>query len=188
MKLPFLVFLDRDGTLIVEKHYLKDPEQVEFYPGVVDGLKRLQDEGAVLIIVTNQSGVARGFFDVNDVERVNRHIVRSLQEQEVTITNVYYCPHHPDDQCLCRKPEPGMLIRAGEASGLDMHAAFMVGDKMADVQAGKNAGTHTILLLTGYGKKELEAAGGDVAADYVAEDFSEAVEWILTKRKQQNET
>lgn len=184
MKLPFLVFLDRDGTLIREKNYLKDPDEVELLPGVAEGLKMLQDEGAVLVIVSNQSGVARGFFGVDAVEAVNRRTLQLLADQDVVITNVYYCPHHPDEQCLCRKPEPGMLIEAAEASGLDLHSAFMIGDKRADVGAGKNAGTRTILLLTGHGQTEAAAPDGP-SADYVAENFSAAAAWILAQRNKQ---
>ncbi len=175
---PFLVLLDRDGTVIREKEYLADPDGVELIPGAVDGLKRLQDAGAVLVIISNQSGVGRGYFTAQDVEAVNDRMMNLLDQAGVRIRGVYYCPHAPDDRCDCRKPEIGLLKRAETDTGLPLASAFMIGDKAADVEAGQRAGCRTVLVLTGYGK-EMRARCNP---DFVARDLREAADWIVAQR------
>ncbi len=174
----FLVLLDRDGTVIEEKVYLSDPEGVELTPGASEGLRRLQEAGAELVIVSNQSGIARGKFTEAEAQAVNRRMVEMLRREGVSIRAVYYCPHGPDDGCDCRKPAPGMLLRAAEETGLPLQDAVMVGDKAIDVEAGQRAGCRTVLVLTGYGRDMRDQC----RPDFVAEDLREAAEWILAQR------
>lgn len=152
------VFLDRDGTINVEKDYLIDPKEFEFIAGVPQALKRLQDAGFLLVIVTNQSGVARGYFDLDDVHRLHDHMCQLLRDYGVTINRIEICPHHPNQgagefrrECDCRKGRPGMLLRAATDLQIDLKRSFMVGDKLADVDAGLAAGCRTFMVLTGYG-------------------------------------
>ncbi|MDQ7052015.1 MAG: HAD family hydrolase [candidate division KSB1 bacterium] len=174
----FLVLLDRDGTVIKEKVYLADPDGVELVSGAIDGLKRLQEAGAVLVIISNQSGVGRGYFSEQDVEAVNGRMVEMLEKAGVRIHGVYYCPHAPEDGCDCRKPEIGLLKQAERDTGLPLSSAFMIGDKAVDVEAGQRAGCRTILVLTGYGKEMRDRCD----PDFVAEDLRAAAEWIVAQR------
>lgn len=149
-KLRPAVFLDRDGTINVEKNYLIDPEKFEFIPGVPQALKRLQDAGYLLVVVTNQSGVARGYFDLEQVHRLHDYVVASLQSFGVNLDAIYLCPHHPTEglgelkkECNCRKGRPGMLLQAAADLNIDLQQSYMVGDKEADIKAGKAAGCQT---------------------------------------------
>jgi len=141
------VFLDRDGTLIVDKPYLGTPDDVEILPGVVEGLLLLQDAGYVLIVTTNQSGVARGYFDVSAVGRVHDEVNRLLLQHDVQIAAFYFCPHHVDGcvepwvgSCLCRKPGPGMLWQAAVDWSIDLSRSWIVGNARLDLEAGRAAG------------------------------------------------
>ena len=179
------VFLDRDGTIIVEKNYLIDPADLEFIPGVPQALKRLQNSGYLLVVVTNQSGVARGYFSVEQVGHLHDHMRKLLQKYGVNLAGVYSCPHHPTagtgeylKDCACRKGEPGMLFQAARDLGIDLQRSYMVGDKEADIVAGSAAGCKSILVKTGHGHKWLGSAenqGSEIAAD-----LPRAVEIILS--------
>ena len=153
------VFLDRDGTINVEKDYLYKIEDFEFIPGVPEAIKRLKDAGFLVIVVSNQSGVGRGYFDERAVETLHRHIQEELVEFGTSIDAFYFCPHHPDEGvgdykvvCDCRKGAPGMLLQAAEDHDIDLQKSFMIGDKLADIKAGQRAGCQSILVLTGYGE------------------------------------
>jgi D-glycero-D-manno-heptose 1,7-bisphosphate phosphatase len=155
------VFLDRDGTINIEKNYLIDPLEFEFVPGVPHALKRLQDAGYLLVIVSNQAGVARGLFDLDDVDLLHRHMCRLLAHYGVRINSIKVCPHHPTAgqgeyllDCNCRKGQPGMLLQAADELQIDLSRSFMVGDKLTDVEAGLAAGCTSFLVLTGYGKEQ----------------------------------
>lgn len=153
------VFLDRDGTLIVERNYLGDPAGVVLLDGVPQALKQLADAGFFLVMVTNQSGVARGFFTMEDVEKVNDRVQELLSKEGVRLDAVYVCPHHEQGTvleyavpCACRKPNPGMALAAAEDWNLDLSASYMIGDKPADVSFGRNFGAReSYLVRTGYG-------------------------------------
>lgn len=169
------VFLDRDGTINEEAEYLSDPGRLALLPGAGEALAKLSARGFALVVVSNQSGVARGYFGEEAVRAVNARLAQLVAPLGVTFERIDYCPHHPgrDGPCGCRKPEPGMLTKAAADLGLDLASSWMVGDKAADVEAGARAGCRTALVLTGYGKKELskcEAAG--VKPDLVAEDLA----------------
>lgn len=142
------VFLDRDGTLIIDKVFLANPDGVEVLPGVVYGLRRLQDAGYTLVIVTNQSGISRGFFTKAQAISVNDRVVELLDKEGIAIAGVYMCPHRPGDRCACRKPQPGLLLEAAEAHDIDLSASAMVGDKRTDAQAGRAAGCRLNIVLS----------------------------------------
>lgn len=169
------IFLDRDGTLNEEAEYLSDPAGLVLLPGAGEALKVLTDMGFLLVVVSNQSGVARGYFGIGEVEAVNERLAGLLRPYGVHFDLIAYCPHHPDHTgpCSCRKPEPGMLMDAARKLDVDLSRSWMVGDKLADVEAGAAAGCRTALVLTGYGKKELAKAGWrGVKPDLVEESLS----------------
>lgn len=130
---PFLVLLDRDGTIIVDKHYLADPDGVELLPGAVEGLLRLKSAGAVFCVVTNQSGIARGYFDLETVDRIHQRLQGILAESGIRIEHFAICPHHPDEACDCRKPAPRLALECAALTGLDLTSSWVVGDKATDV-------------------------------------------------------
>jgi len=152
------VFLDRDGTINIEKNYLHKVEDFEFIPGAQEAIKKLKEAGFVVIVVSNQSGVARGYFGEDSVNQLHQHIQTELAVYGTSIDDFYFCPHHPDKglgayraACNCRKGNPGMLLQAAREHDLDLQKSFMVGDKLADIEAGERAGCRSLLVLTGYG-------------------------------------
>ncbi len=154
------VFLDRDGTVNVEVHYLSQPEQLELLPTVAETIAMLNSRGIAVVVVTNQAGIARGYFPEHRLLAVHQQLHRLLAEQNAILDGVYYCPHHPTAglgayrvTCECRKPMPGMLTRAASELGLDLARSLMIGDRDSDLQAGANAGCLTALVRTGYGQE-----------------------------------
>ncbi len=152
------VFLDRDGTINVEIEFLHLPEEFRFIPGAPQAIRLLNEAGFRVIVVTNQSGIARGYYDEAAVIRLHGFVDSQLARFGARIDAYYFCPHHPEygigdygTECDCRKPGPGMLLRAAADFSLDLHASFMVGDKLADIRAGLNAGCRPMLVRTGYG-------------------------------------
>ncbi len=174
------VILDRDGTLIVEKNYLSDPEGVELLPGAVEGLRRLAEAGYRFVVITNQSGVGRGYFPLSAVEAVNERLVSLLETEGIRLDGVYVCPHAPDEKCACRKPQIGMIRKAASELGFDVSGCWVVGDKAVDVELGKNAGAKAILVRTGYGAS-LESSL-PVAPDAVADNLAAVADVILGRR------
>jgi phosphoheptose isomerase len=171
---PF-VLLDRDGTIIVEKHYLSSVEEIELLPGAGEGLRLLQDAGFGLIVVTNQSGIARGKLTPATLGIIHAELERRLAASGVKIDAFYYCPHVPEDHCDCRKPKPLLAERAASDFNFDPRRSFVIGDKPCDIDLGKNFGARTILVRTGYGR-EYEAAG--ISVDFVADDLVQAARYI----------
>ena len=141
------IFLDRDGTVIVHVHYLADPDKVEIVPGGAEALRRLKDSGYLLVMVSNQSLVGRGYGTVEDVESVNDRTIELLEADGVSIDSVKYCPHRPDENCPNRKPNPGMLVEAARELDIDLTQSVMIGDNITDVQAGENAGCRLSILI-----------------------------------------
>jgi D-glycero-D-manno-heptose 1,7-bisphosphate phosphatase len=181
------VFLDRDGTLNVEKEYLHRPADFEFIPGAPEAIRRLNRAGYKVLVVTNQSGVARGYFELEEVEQLHRYVAARLAEYGARIDGFYVCPHHPTagrgalrQSCSCRKGEPGLLLQAAAEHGIDLARSFMIGDKDADIEAGERAGCTPLLVLTGYGKATAEAVPADRARHFP--DLGAAVDWILEKQ------
>lgn len=147
---PFL-FLDRDGTLIVEKHYLADPSGVELCAGAAEGLRRLQGAGFRLVMISNQSGIARGILTEAKVRAVNARMAELLAPHGVTFAALYWCPHGPNGTCTCRKPAPGMIHRAVTELGGDLRNAWVIGDRVADLDLARGLGLPSLLVRTGYG-------------------------------------
>lgn len=174
------VFLDRDGTLIEEKNYLHRPEDVEFYPGAFAALKKLQQAGLLLIVVTNQSGVGRGYFTLQDVAAVHQRMTSDCAREGVTLTHFYIAPEAPDQPSLVRKPSPQFLFDARDQFHVDLASSFMVGDKLIDLECGWNAGVkQSILVRTGYGREVERSAGDKLRRAFVAEGLAEAADHIL---------
>jgi len=173
------VFLDKDGTLIQDVPYNVDPSRVRLLPGVVEGLGRLHRAGYLLIVVTNQSGVARGRFPEHALGAVAQRLRQLLAPAGVPLADFYYCPHHPEGmmlhyalECACRKPEPGLVTRAAQEHDIDLACSWLIGDILNDVEAGNSAGCRTILLDNG-GETEWVLTGGRLP-DFVAADLREA--------------
>ncbi|MHA1344155.1 MAG: D-glycero-beta-D-manno-heptose 1,7-bisphosphate 7-phosphatase [Promethearchaeota archaeon] len=150
------VFLDRDGVINVEVNYLSDPKDLKLIEGTIEALKILKKKGYLLIIVTNQSAIARGYFDERTLKKIHSKLKEILKKNHIEIDEIYYCPHHPDftGECDCRKPKPGMIFKARDEFNIDLQQSYMVGDTLKDIEAGKNAGCKTVLVLTGYGIEE----------------------------------
>jgi D-glycero-D-manno-heptose 1,7-bisphosphate phosphatase len=172
-----VVMLDRDGTIIVERDYLADPGGVELEARALEGLRRLVDAGALLIVVTNQSGIGRGYFDEAVVARVNDHVATLLMEGGVSIAGWYVCPHAPEEACSCRKPAPGLVKRAAVEFGFDPTLAYIVGDKASDIGLGAATGATPILVRTGYGART--AVGLPEGATMIADNLADAACQIL---------
>lgn len=179
------VFLDRDGTLVELIPYLHKPEEVRLIPGVAASLRSLGEAGWVRIIVTNQSGIARGSFSADDVDAVNARMRELLLAEGADIEGIEFCPHHPDYTgiCGCRKPAPGMLQRAAERLNLDPASSWMIGDRIDDALAGLAFGAQTILVRTGYGAEEerVADAGELKRITHIANDLPSACDYILNE-------
>ncbi len=161
--------LDRDGTIIAEKHYLKSVADLELLPNAVAGLRKLSSMGLGLIVVTNQSGVARGLITIADVEAIHAELKRRLAEQQIDIAAFYYCPHAPDQGCDCRKPRTGLAKQAAADFGFDPKQSLVIGDKAPDIEFGRKLGAQTILVRTGYGLQHEPTANADAVADHLEE-------------------
>lgn len=173
------VLLDRDGTIIYDRHYLADPAAVELLPGAADGLRRLRDAGCGLVVVTNQSGIGRGMFDEPTLARIHERMHALLADEEIRLDGVYFCPHTDEAACTCRKPKAGMAEAAARDLGFDLTSAFVVGDRWGDVALGRNVGATSILVRTGAGREtEAEAR---VAPDFTCDDLAAAAEWIAAR-------
>lgn len=172
-----LVALDRDGTVIQERPYLSKPQDVVLLPRAAEGLRILQREGFRLVLVSNQSGVGRGYFTMEDVERVNQRLFDLLAAQGVWLDGFYICPHTPWAGCRCRKPATGLLEQAAQAWGISPDEAFVVGDKECDIEMGLRAGASTFLVRTGWGL--VTEQRGAVRPHFVVEDLPDAASLIL---------
>ncbi len=172
------VLLDRDGTIIADKHYLSDPGRVELLEHAASGLKKLCDAGLGLIVISNQSGIGRGLFTARDLARVERRLVAILEAEGVRIDGFYYCPHLPEADCDCRKPRPALANRAAATFGFDPQTCWVIGDKPADVELATAIGARSILVRTGYGAQH-EADG--LTANHISDNLLEAAESLLTE-------
>lgn len=182
-------FIDRDGVINEERHYVHRIEDFVLLPHVVDGLKALSDQGFDLVVVTNQAGIARGLYDEAALQRLHAHMRGLLGQQGVTLRAIYHCPHHPSGvvpelrrECDCRKPQPGMLLRAARELELDLPSSVLIGDKRSDIEAGQAAGLrHNLLVRTGHLIEARDAA----AADAVCDDLLDAAKWIAAAQNRQ---
>ena len=168
--------LDRDGTVIFERHHLSRPHEVELIPGAALGLRHLKDIGLGLVVITNQSGVGRGFFDCTQLDRIHHRMDELLTKEGVHLDGIYYCPHTPEEECLCRKPRPQLVERAASDLQFDPSQSFVIGDKPCDIDLGRNVGATTILVRSGYGRQTL--AERLTNPDYVTNDVGSAAEII----------
>src|SRR5215471_1358945 len=165
------IFLDRDGTLIVEKNYLHRPEDVQIFPATSAGLKRLGDAGFKLFIVSNQSGVGRGYFTLADVDNVNQHLCRELAGGGVRFEKIYIAPEKPDEPSHGRKPSPQFLFDARDEFSLDLAQSYLIGDKLSDLECGWNAGVKKSLLVrTGYGRQTERESNNQIGRAVVGDD------------------
>ena len=171
------VLLDRDGTINVERHYLSDPEQVELLPNAARGLAEMAGLGLGLAVVTNQSGLGRGYFDAARLAQIHDRLRTLLREAAaVELDGIYCCPHLPEDDCACRKPRTGLIDQAARELQFLPSAAFVIGDKACDIELGRAAGATTLLVRTGYGAQA--AADGAVRPDYIVDDLCAAARVI----------
>lgn len=188
------VFIDRDGTLNDDPGYIDRPEKIVLFPSVAKAIRRLNEAGRKVVVVTNQSGVARGLFEETTLQGIHAHLVELIGAAGGVIDAVYYCPHYPMDgeaksrvesryqrDCECRKPKPGMLIRAARDLNLDLEASVVIGDRYLDIQMAHAVGARGILVLTGYGQRELDrdASSWPRMPDLVAQDLTAAVDAAL---------
>ena len=184
------IFLDRDGTLIVEKNYLHRPEDVVIFPGAGAALKKSSDAGFKLFVVTNQSGIGRGYFTLADAERVNEHLGQKFARDGVRFEKTYIAPEAPDQPSRGRKPSPQFLFDARDEFNLNLAESFMVGDKLIDLECGWNAGVKkSILVRTGYGAEVERESPEKISNAMVVDGLTEMAEWILqsnSKLKIQN--
>jgi D-glycero-D-manno-heptose 1,7-bisphosphate phosphatase len=173
------VFLDRDGTLIVEKNYLFKPEEVAIFPGAPAAVKRLQDAGFKLFILTNQSGVGRGYFTLADVEKVHRHLSEEFAREGVRFDKIYVAPEVPGLPSRGRKPSPQFLFDARDEFQIDLSESYVIGDKLIDLESGWNAGVKKSLLVrTGYGAEVERNEAGKLRDAVVVQDLRAAADWI----------
>lgn len=169
------VLIDRDGTINVEKHYLSDPDQLQLIDGVGAALRRLSQAGFGIAIITNQSGIARGYFNLERLDQIHARLAQMLEAEGVRLDGIYICPHGPDDDCTCRKPLPGMAEQAMAEHGFDPKLSTVIGDKEVDVELGQAIGAATFLVRTGHGEKYAASS----KADHVVADLPAAVDILL---------
>lgn len=176
MKMNKAVFLDRDGVINKDCGFVASIDKFEFLPRVFSSLKQLTDAGLMLVIITDQTGIGKGYYNLEDMEKVHNHMLKEMKKHDIKIAGIYACTHAPEDKCNCRKPNIEFFKRAEEELNLNLEMCYMIGDKTKDIQAGKNAGTKTVLVLTGIAGKDKEY---DAPPDFVAKGLKEASEWII---------
>ena len=186
------VFFDRDGTLNEEIGHVRDPEDFRVYPFAARAVRLVNEAGLRAIVVTNQSGVARGLLPESLVRRVHRQLTRRIEAGGARLDAIFYCPHHPEAVieryrvvCSCRKPATGMLEAAARQFQLDLAKSFVIGDRFVDITAARRVGARSVMVLTGVGRRELEdeEVSGIAQPDHVAENAYDAVRWILANLK-----
>jgi D-glycero-D-manno-heptose 1,7-bisphosphate phosphatase len=179
----FAVFVDRDGTINVDVDFLSSPGQLQLIPRSAEAIRELNELEIPVVVITNQSGIARGLYSEDDLKLVHAAMDRMLKEHGAAVGHYYYCPHHPSDgiapyvtDCECRKPKPGMLNSAAKDFGYDLKRSFVVGDKKIDMEAGRSVGAVSVQVATGYGERERLAAAG--VRDHFSADLYDAVQFI----------
>lgn len=169
------ILLDRDGTIIVERHYLDDPDGVELIPGAAEGLAILRNAGFGLIVTTNQAAIGRGIITHGRLEEIHARMIGNLRAAGASLDGIYYCPHLPDDRCSCRKPGVGLVEQAARDHAFDPRESYMIGDKNIDIALGRAVGCPSILTRTGYGAEQENTTD----ADFVVDDLRAAAHLIV---------
>ncbi|RMF61447.1 MAG: D-glycero-beta-D-manno-heptose 1,7-bisphosphate 7-phosphatase [Calditrichaeota bacterium] len=187
------VFLDRDGTLNEDVHFLDSVENLRLIPGAIEAVRIFNQLNMKVVVVSNQSGIARGYFDEDTVKEIHQAMAQRFLQSGARIDAFYYCPHHPEygnppyqQQCYCRKPNPGMLLSAAEELDIGFPSSYMVGDKLSDIETGKRVNLFTILVLTGKGSVEAKRMQSDLTlpqADVVVQDILEAARFISEREQ-----
>ncbi len=175
------VFLDRDGTINEEMGYINHPSRFKVFPQAAAALRRLREAGLKVVVISNQSGVARGYFSQALMEDVHRQLSEVLAAGGAGLDGIYLCTHHPNAGCPCRKPKPELILQAARELDLDLKRSYLIGDRYTDVQTAANAGVRGLLVLNGYGRGEYEFLREKAAVSpvYVAQDLEDAAAWIL---------
>jgi len=174
------VFLDRDGTIAKDVPYCSRPEDFNLLPGAADGIGLLNKHGFKVVVITNQSGIARGYFTEEMLSRIHDKMCRDLAKSGAHVDAIYYCPHHPDDNCECRKPKPRMLLQAASDLNIDLGKSYVIGDKYMDIEMGENAGCQTILIAER--NKGSETDKQVPCPDYTVSSIDDAAWWIIAKQ------
>lgn len=177
------VFLDRDGTINEDVGYLDSPSGLRLIPGAAEAIRQINENQLMAVVLTNQSGVARGYYPEEKLREIHHHLEKMLAVQGARLDGIYYCIHHPDESCQCRKPAVGMLERASKELAIDLSCSYVVGDKVSDIQLARNAGAKGILVLTGHGVNDV-ARMDPCPPAFIARDLSEAVQWIMQDLKE----
>ncbi len=195
MKKNIAVFLDRDGTINEEVGYLDSLDKLKIIPSAYEAIRLINLSGMKALVISNQAGVAKGFFTEEFVNLTHERLQADLLRMGASIDKFYYCPHHPTEgvgiylrECRCRKPSPGMLLRAAQELNIDLTRSYLIGDRFRDMEAGKKVGVRGVLVKTGFGQGLLQDDGPDEATpegkpEFIAEDILEAVQWVLKDRK-----
>lgn len=172
------VFLDRDGTINIDVGYLDDPDELVFIKGAKEAIYALKKEGFLVFIITNQSGIARGYFTLETLNAINKKLLEEFKKEGINIDGICYCPHHPEDKCRCRKPSPEMVKKISRKFKVNLEKSYFAGDKISDVQTGRNAGCKTILIESD-GDSILEEDDTFSQPDFIAKNLKEAAKWII---------
>lgn len=188
VKKKIAVFLDRDGTISEEISYISDPDMLRLIPRAAKAIELINKSGMTAVVVTNQSGIARGYFSEAVLAKIHNRMEGLLKADGAHVDGIYYCPHHPEVglpeyllDCVCRKPRTGMIEAAARDLKIDAKGSYVVGDKIIDIELAHNAGARGILVMTGYGREELKSLNNErkVWPDHVADDLYDAVRWII---------
>lgn len=182
------IFFDRDGVIIEEKNYLSQTSQIKIPDGVISGIQKLKKLKKPFYLITNQAGIAHGFFDEKQLRLIQICLAEKMLSENIKFRAVFYCPHHPEAEvpkyrsnCLSRKPNPGLLYQAARFDKLDLKHSYIIGDKLSDIEAGRKVGTKTILVLTGYGVEESKKIDPDQKPDFIAPNIDIAANWIINR-------
>jgi histidinol-phosphate phosphatase family protein len=177
------VFLDRDGTIILSKNYLNSPKQVKLYSFAVESINKLKDAGFKVVVVTNQSGVSRGIFTEKELQKIHKRFFSLLKKAGTAVDAIYYCPHIDEDECHCRKPKIGMVIRGAKELNIELEKSYTVGDSVRDYMMGFNMGGKGILVLTGHGKKQQKNISSEKIKPFaVCKTLKQAVDLIIADK------
>jgi histidinol-phosphate phosphatase family protein len=174
------IFVDRDDTLMLDVKYCDNPDRVQLMPGAAEGIKSLRNAGYKIVVITNQSGIGRGYFSLETLHKVNERLRSDLRKAGADYDALYYCPHTPEDGCDCRKPKPGLFLKAAQELAIDLASSFAIGDRDLDIKAGHAAGTKTVLVLNGHSRESVHSLG---EPDLVASDLLQAAGLIRSQTR-----